>query len=195
MPASQLVIPLLREMCGSGKTQVEGRPDRIAGDYALLKIFWSPVRDKSGKDIYHFMRDVAPGDIVLHLTDNRGFTGVSIASEPVMETVGVHGSEWEGSSLRRQTFRFYAPRTAASEGGLFLRAVSQPTRGSAKRGFKRWNTFYSDAPALNQGKYLTPALPELVEVLNEAYRSISGRPLIDLEALPSAPAPRGPGVE
>lgn len=172
------------------KTLVEGRPDRIAGDYALGKLLWSPVRDKSGKDIYHFMRDVAPGDIVLHLTDNRGFTGVSIASEPVIETVGVHGSDWEGAAYAVKLSDFTVLEPPLLRDVFFSEPFRTQLVALRNSGLK--NTFYSDAPALNQGKYLTPAPPELVDVLNDAYKSVSGKPLIDIRSLPTVPEPRTP---
>ena len=39
-----------------------------------------PQRSKSGANIYRSMRDVRPGGVVLHLTDNQGFTGLSLAA-------------------------------------------------------------------------------------------------------------------
>ena len=62
------------------KTIVDGRPDRQAGGHALGKALWSPVKDKKGADTYRFMRDVQPGDVILHLTDNQAFTGASRAA-------------------------------------------------------------------------------------------------------------------
>ena len=36
-----------------------------------------PQRSKGGANIYRSMRDVRPGDVVLHLTDNQGFNRVN----------------------------------------------------------------------------------------------------------------------
>jgi len=45
------------------------------------------------------MRDVKPRDLILHLTDNEGFTGVSSAVSSVADFNGVAGTEWgEGPS-------------------------------------------------------------------------------------------------
>ena len=50
------------------------------GDYALGKALWSPKRDRSGGDVYWAMRQVQPGDVVIHLVDQGNIAGVSIAS-------------------------------------------------------------------------------------------------------------------
>src|SRR5258706_8539995 len=62
------------------KTLTHDRADRLQGEHALGRALWSPQRDQRGADIYRFMREVRPGDVVLHLTDNSGFTGVSVAA-------------------------------------------------------------------------------------------------------------------
>lgn len=80
------------------KTIVSRRPDRESGEYALGRALWSPQRDKRGADIYRFMRDIKPGDIILHLTDNIGFTGISRAAAAVEEFDCVPNTE--GNILR-----------------------------------------------------------------------------------------------
>ncbi|MCO4819904.1 MAG: hypothetical protein KC517_09800 [Bacteroidetes bacterium] len=80
------------------KTIVKGRQDRLEGDLKLGKALWSPTKDKRGADIYSSMRDVREGDIVLHLTDNKGLTAISKVSKPYYEGNGAIGSDWEGSA-------------------------------------------------------------------------------------------------
>ena len=72
-PAAEKLVPSV----WVEKTLVTGRADREQGDHALGKALWSPQKSKSGGDIYANMRRVQPGDLILHLTDNRGFTGMS----------------------------------------------------------------------------------------------------------------------
>jgi 5-methylcytosine-specific restriction protein B len=48
------------------KTHVAGRPDRESGPHALGKALWSPQKSKSGGNIYRYMREVQPGDVVFH---------------------------------------------------------------------------------------------------------------------------------
>jgi hypothetical protein len=71
------------------KTIVQGRPSRQEGEYALGKAPWSPQRSDNGADIYRFMREVQAGDVVLHLTDNTAFTGISRAAGPAEEFGGL----------------------------------------------------------------------------------------------------------
>lgn len=78
------------------KTIVKGRPDRQLGERTLGKALWSPRRDKRGADIYKNMREVEEGDIVLHLTDNIEFSGVSIVNKKVIKTDGMSGTAWDG---------------------------------------------------------------------------------------------------
>ena len=52
------------------KTIVKGRPDRQEGPHKVGLALWSPHKSADGRDIYSSMREVAPGDVVFHLTDN-----------------------------------------------------------------------------------------------------------------------------
>jgi hypothetical protein len=62
------------------KTLVKGRTDREQGEHRLGAALWSPQKAKNGADIYKDMRAVREGDVVLHLIDNRQFSGVSVAA-------------------------------------------------------------------------------------------------------------------
>jgi hypothetical protein len=75
------------------KTHVKGRPDREVGEYSLGQALWSPQRSKDGKDIYRFMREVQPGDIVFHLIDDTAFIGVSLVKSVFEEALGPQGTE------------------------------------------------------------------------------------------------------
>jgi hypothetical protein len=159
------------------KTLVAGRADREGGDHALGKALWSPQKSKNGGDIYANMRRVEPGDVILHLTDNRGFTGVSIAAERADDTFdGLVGTEWEGPCyrialcdyveldpplLRDQVFR--TEPFAAELGEL----VESGAKG----------LFFNRKLELNQGAYLTEATPTLLSILNRAYVHAAGKPL------------------
>src|SRR5262249_47920637 len=62
------------------KTIVEGRQDRQSGENALGKALWSPLRSRSGQDIYASMRLIEPSDRVIHLIDEGVIVGVSLAA-------------------------------------------------------------------------------------------------------------------
>jgi hypothetical protein len=159
------------------KTIVEGRPDRQIGENRLGAALWSPKRSKHGADIYRFMRDVTAGDIILHLTDNRGFTGISQAEASAEDFGGVPDTEWGADPSYRIRLTNYAkldpplPRETIFASPFRERLIELIDNGQK-------NLFYNSAPALNQGAYLTPAPAALVRILNDAYRNIAGRSLI-----------------
>jgi len=168
------------------KTITRDRPDRLNGDHALGKALWSPQKDQRGADIYRFMREVRPGDIILHLTDNSGFTGVSVAASGAEDFGGVPDSEWGGSGAHyRIPLRDFHLLTPSLPRQVFF---SSPTKEQLisllDQGQK--NVFYSREPSLNQGAYLTPASPELVAVLDEAYQRLAGKAMIEGLASPLA---------
>jgi hypothetical protein len=163
------------------KTIVQGRSDRLDGKLALGKALWSPVRDSSGKDIYRFMREVRPGDTILHLTDNKGFTGISIAEAPAETFGGLSGTEWGEQESYLVRLRAYRPLDPPLMREVFFR---EPY-GERLLTFRsqRSNLFYTHGLELVQGGYLTPAPPELLAILNDAYTDLAGRSLVETPAL------------
>ena len=157
------------------KTIVQGRPDRQQGDYALGNALWSPTRAKGGADIYRFMRDVEPGDVILHLTDNFGFTGVARAASSSEEFEGLPGTDWEGECYLIRLRDFVALDPPLTRNTFFSTPYRERLIGLIDAGEK--NLFYNREPNLNQGAYLTPAPPELVETLDNAYQATSGKHL------------------
>jgi hypothetical protein len=174
------------------KTIVAGRPDRQNGDFALGKKLWSPQYARNGADMYRFMRDVRPGDLVLHLTDNKGFTGISIADSSVENFSGVEGTAWANLPsfyIRLRDYRNLEPplmREVFLTGAYKDRLTSLLENGLT-------NTFYARDGNLNQGAYLTPAPTSVLSILNDAYRSIANRDL--LSDLPEPTEPEPDGVE
>jgi hypothetical protein len=161
------------------KTKVKGRPHRLEGDYAVGRAIWSPQRSRGGGDIYRFMRDIEPGDIVLHLTDDTAFTGVSRAAGSCEEyeeaPSEVLKDEYKGERgtyvVRLRDFEVRDPplsRDTFFQSPLKERLVALIDAGTS-------NLFYNREPNLNQGAYLTPAPTELVRILNDAYQHLAGR--------------------
>jgi len=161
------------------KTITYGRPDRLNGEHALGKALWSPQRDQRGADIYRFMREVKAGDIILHLTDNTAFTGVSVAESGYQEFEGVPGSEWSDSGkhyrIPLRDFRELSP--PLNRDVFFASPTKEKLIALLDQGQK--NAFYNSEPSLNQGAYLTPASPMLVAALQEAYKDTTGKSMID----------------
>ncbi|MEP6935153.1 MAG: hypothetical protein ABI988_14655, partial [Nitrospirota bacterium] len=141
------------------KTIVVGRPDRETGEHRLGIALWSPQKSQDGRDIYANMRNVRPGDVVLHLIDNSHFAGVSIVQSPCDDTFqGVEGTQWGTQPSYRISLSEYQPLVPPlSRKEVFecsgmaeeLRRISKAQRG---RGL-----FYTKDLDLNQGAYLTPA--------------------------------------
>jgi hypothetical protein len=161
------------------KTIVRGRPDREAGEFALGRALWSPTKDRRGADIYRFMREVKPGDRILHLTDNEAFVGTSVASSTFEPFQGLKGTDWEGAGYLVRLRDFHRLEPPLSRDTFFGAAYTNRLRGLTGMGVK--NVFFESEPnlALRQGAYLTPAPPDLVAILNDAYHDTTGKGLFD----------------
>jgi hypothetical protein len=170
------------------KVLVEGRPDRQHGEYALGRAIWSPKRSRSDADDYWAMREVQPGDYIIHLVDNREIAGVSKAeSYADLEFQGLPDTAWAGMDgylVRLTDYRQCEPPLNRS---AFL---GNPAFGPELRKIRAANKhlFYDRDLNLNQGFYLTPAPPELVGLLNRACVEATGHPLPHLETLGTQPA-------
>src|ERR1700681_4253 len=175
------------------KTITANRSDRLVGEYAVGKAIWSPQRDAAGRDSYRFMREVRPGDIILHLTDNRGFTGISIAASAVQEFHGVSGTPWGDRPCylgRLSHFRQLDPPLVKE--AFFLPPYRERLVDIRKR---ERNLFYTEGVRLEglrslEGFYLTPAPAELAATLNDAYTDLTGQQL--LPASTGEPTPVNP---
>jgi hypothetical protein len=167
------------------KTIVKGRPDREEGDHALGKALWSPQRAKDGRDIYANMRAVQPRDVVLHLIDNKQFSGISLVAGPVDDTFqGLQSTAWEGSAYRIP-LRDYVPLDPPLAREDFLESPEAAAELRRLRERHR-GLFYTEELNLNQGMYLTSAPPDLVAALNRIYQKLYGKgfPHIVLPELP-----------
>ena len=157
------------------KSIVKGRPDRAAGDHALGRALWSPIRAQNGADIYRNMRLVQPNDIVLHLTDNAAFTGRSIADGFARtDFVGVEGTNWAGLPCYRISLRDFTllnPPLARNQ----LVANSEIRKRLVDIRRAHPNLFYDPNLELHQGGYLTEAPERLVSLLDSLYHDYSGR--------------------
>jgi hypothetical protein len=173
------------------KVLVEGRPDRLEGEFALGKALWSPKRSRDDADRYSAMREVQPGDLVIHLVDDRNIVGVSKVTNYVsMDFRGLPGTDWEGADgylvrlsdyqrcdppLNRQSF------LGNPEFGAELRRIRSEYK----------NLFFDRDLNLNQGAYLTSAPAELVTLLNKACVATTGHALPHMEYL-TAPTDKVP---
>jgi hypothetical protein len=161
------------------KTIVKGRPDRKNGNLRLGSALWSPIQDKRGADIYKSMREVEPGDVILHLTDNKAITGVSIAASKYTEGRGIEGSDWSGPAyiiLLKNYVQLNPPlgrETLLQESNKFFLDEIR----------KKNKVFYNSELTLNQGAYLTEAPIELVNLIEDSYLTITDKQIPYLEHL------------
>jgi 5-methylcytosine-specific restriction enzyme B len=146
------------------KTDVKGEQHRIEGEYALGKRMWSPQKDKGGSDKYSRMRKVSEGDIILHLTDSYGFTGVSKVKDKYKEGQGVVGTAWEGDAYLVELKDYVdlkpLPKT---------NVLSDENKEQLLEIRSNYNVFYSSDLKLNQGAYITECPKPLYDLINKIY--------------------------
>jgi len=158
------------------KTIVKNRADRETGDYRLGKRLWSPIRDARGADIYKNMRNVEKGDLILHLTDNEGITGVSIASSQAKEGTGVKGTDWEGDAYIVELENF-TPIEKIDRDRILNKKNKQVLDSIREEN----DVFYNVNLNLRQGAYLTECPLILLKIINSEYRLMTERQLPFLE--------------
>jgi hypothetical protein len=169
------------------KTLVKGRVDREVGEHRLGQALWSPQRAKNGGDFYKNMREVHEGDVVLHLIDNKHFSGVSTVAGSVDSTFqGLPDTPWQGPAYRIQ-LRDYTPLDPPLEREDFLESpIGAAELRKVHKQYGR-GLFYTVDLDLNQGKYLTRAPIELVNALNQIYFRLYDKTLPHVERLLSTP--------
>lgn len=153
------------------KTLVKGHPDRESGEFALGKALWSPQSRRDGNDIYAAMRDVQPGDVILHLIDNTEFSGVSLAMSGADPSfIGIEGTDWAGRDAYLIRLEGYVPLVPPLLREEFLDDPSVFEKlARILEAHKGRGLFYNRDHALNQGAYLTEAPTDLVCALNDVY--------------------------
>jgi len=160
------------------KSIVKGRADRIEGENAVGRALWSPLRAQNGSDIYRNMRLVQPDDIILHLTDNAAFTGISVAdSFARKDFVGIDGTSWAGLPCYHIKLRDFASlNPPLTREQLFAEADVRKQLVEIRRKYS--NLFYDPNLDLHQGGYLTEAPEELVDLLDNVYNVQNARRLL-----------------
>jgi 5-methylcytosine-specific restriction protein B len=177
------------------KTLVSGRPDRQAGDWAFGRAIWSPQRGEDGRDIYRAMRDVQPGDVVLHFIDNQRFSAISsVASEAQMTGDGPPQTDWSGRpAIRYNLTDFVALEPPIEREDLFGSDAIRIRLLELLENHK--GLFFNRNLELNQGSYLTTAPTPLLKIINDVYKFKSGHDLPHVQfagVLPESSSSQGP---
>lgn len=173
------------------KTLIDGRPDRQEGAFAFGKVLWSPQRTEDGRDYYRAMREVKPGDVVLHFVDNRRFTAVSRAAAlPDTSFTGVAGTAWAGRpAVRIDLTNLQRLDVPIEREELFQDPDLRPRLQEVLASHR--GLFFNRNLELNQGAYLTEAPPALIKILDDLYRQKTGRHLPLVEPVGISPAAAG----
>lgn len=149
------------------KTIVKGRKDRESGVWALGKALWSPQKDKRGADIYKNMRAVKRGDIVLHLIDNKEFSGVSIVNKDTENRSGIPDPAWEGDAYFVELTQYIELDPKLSR----IELLNASNRKVLEEISSNSEVFYNSQLNLRQGAYLTPCSNRLASLINQIYYS------------------------
>ena len=174
------------------KSLVADRPDRQSGEHALGLALWSPQRAEGGRDIYRFMREVQPGDVVFHFTDNQQLDSYSIVSGELDESfTGLAGTDWADRPAYRIQLRNNTKILPAIPREAFLGERSRTRSLISNLLASETGLFFNREFNLNQGSYLTAAPLELVQIWNDIHLKQTGQPLnpdwnipsLDLEAM------------
>lgn len=155
------------------KTIVSGRQDRLIGERALGKALWSPRKNKGGADIYKNMRNVKPGDIIIHLIDNDKIVGLSIAKSSFEETEGLVGTDWEGPAylIRLEGFIYLEPPLKKNE------ILSNNYKNELIKISNTSEVFFTTNLELRQGAYLTPCPNDLLTLIASIYYKLTSKKL------------------
>jgi hypothetical protein len=146
---------------------------QYARDAGGVRQLLSPSSSTSGGDIYKNMRDIRPGNVVLHFTRNRAFTDLSVAVSHYFERVE-GGRKFYVVHLANSV-RLDPPLTREEifRSPFDERLVTLVDQGLTGR-------FYTRRLTIAQGRYLTKAPAQLLEVLEDVYLSAHSRSLIAL---------------
>ncbi len=160
------------------KTIVQGRKDRLHGERALGHALWSPKQAKNGADIYKNMREVNPGDAVIHLVDNEFFKGVSIAKDFAQDAQGVLGTSWDTEAylVPLEEYEELIPPLHRDE------ILTQKNKQLLFDFSGLSEVFYTKDLNLRQGAYLTPCTSHFLEYINTIYKKKSGKNLPHIDA-------------
>lgn len=163
------------------KTHVRDRADRKEGPHRIGEALWSPTRSSDGRDIYSNMREVRVGDLVLHLTDDKAITGVSIVAGPLDENfTGLPGTDWADRLCYRVPLKDFQELDPALSREWLL---SGPKLASELKSIIELRTpggvFYDEKLNLRQGAYLTQVPEGLLHLLESVYLQHSEHHLLE----------------
>jgi 5-methylcytosine-specific restriction protein B len=132
---------------------------------------WSPSKTTDGKDYYRTMRDVQPGDLVIHSNDSM-LTGFSFTQTGFSETrtEPPHSGPWNNRpSYYRIELRDYTPFATPVPLTVILTKHAPEIRAEIEAGGLYRYPFVIQAGSLNvaQGAYLPKITPHLYGIMRQ----------------------------
>lgn len=153
-------------------TRVKGHADREAGEYKFGAALWCPQKTTQGQTYYAYenVNHVRPRDVILHLPDTEGFSGVSIAATaPDNDFICPEDTQWAGQPGYLVFLENYEELEGLLTRDEFLKGPIYEQLSAAFDKYK--GLFYHKTDhKLTQGAYLTIAPLEIAQILNEAYK-------------------------
>ena len=157
-------------------------------DYAVGRALWAPQRDRGGRDTYHHTRKVQTGDVCLHLTGSGAVSRISRVAGPPrvdfdprreggldLEDIGADEGLWY--LVRLKGYQLLDPPLAWSD--IFTEELRERLLSILSTA-KSSGDYLFFTENLHPIGYVTPAPPALIDVLDEAYRKVSGKTLRDV---------------
>ena len=137
-------------------------------NFCIGRALVSPKRSKGGRDNFRFMRDVAKGDICLHLNKSNQIGGISVAKAAHKRTP----FDVDGSS------GMYVPLSGYCALEPPLNILTEEYRDrldELRETAKHHGMFYFYTKNLALNMYLTPVSQELLDLLDHAYLEAAGK--------------------
>lgn len=156
----------------------KNRPYKLEGPHRLGAALFSPKAFKHGGDGYRWLREVAPGDWVLHLKDSRAIVGRSRVKDWCQDFPDPPPDTKKGVPYQRVQLGDYEEFPAPLPREAFLDTDPYMTtlRNLQAAGLR--HVFFDKNMNLVRGHYLTPVPDAVLAVLSSAYDAVSGAELI-----------------
>ena len=160
------------------KTYYKNREHRKEGELALGTLLASPQKDRRGADIYKNMRSAKRRDLVLHLIDKKTIVGISKIKESYEKNLHfTYLRKWDnqegqdpGYKVILEGFVWFEPPIDKSE---ILKEENRDKLESILVNYE--DLFYDKNLNLRQGAYLTSVPNELMQLINDVYRTKTGK--------------------
>lgn len=174
---------------------VQQRQHRQGAELAVGAALCGARRAPDGDGSFELMREMEPGDVVLHFTDGGGFSGVSVVEAEVDESfVCPQDSQWAGLPGYRVSLRDHVEVTIA---GADLFADPRYSTGLRRLAEQHPTLFFNRQLTLNRATYLCEAPEPLVCITDDAFfrKAREHLPHLQLPAAEDLPATSMPSAE